>query len=222
MAWKSKLEKKIKAYLKGYSACHDFYHLERVHNYSLKIAKKLPKNIKYDTNVLWAASFLHDIGYKNNEDDHKNHPVYGVKIAKNWLEEIDFPKEKTSDVLEVIRLHDNFHWEKNGEKTNHIETQIVQDSDRIDAIGAVGVARLAYFFGEKGRPIYNSNTMHKKDGKYFHYNLLGGLEREMKKWDNMNFSISKKMSKKNYVIMKNFYQDLKKELRQHHKLSEGK
>lgn len=219
MIWKEKLEKKIKSYLKGYPACHDFYHLERVHNYTMEIAKNLPKKFKYDQNVLWIASYLHDIGYKNNENDHKNHHVYGVKIAQKWLEETDFPKEKINDVLEVIRLHDNFHWEEDGEKTNHIETLIIQDADRIDAIGAIGVARLACFFGEKGRPIYNSKTMFKKDGKYFNYNLLGGLEREMKKWDNMNFPISKKLSKRNNEIMKQFHRDLKKELLQHHKLN---
>lgn len=153
--WQKKLEGMIKDYLKGYTACHDFYHLERVKDTALKIAK----TIDCDREVLIAAVLLHDTGYKDHEDDDKNHNKYSIEIAKKWLPEVGFPDSKLNDVMEAIRLHDNCVWGHNGETTDHIETKILQDADRIDSLGAVGLTRIAYYFGERGFPIVTSKPV---------------------------------------------------------------
>ena len=212
--WQTKLEKKIKIYLEGYTACHDFYHLDRVRDNAMRIAKE----IKCDKEVLEAAALLHDSGYRNNEHDDKNHHLYGIEIAKKWLPKIGFPKEKISDVLEVIRLHDNFHWDENGEKTDHLETKIIQDADRIDAIGAIGVTRITYYFGEKGYPIYTDKPAPKTKKIWLNHDLLNQIERDpMKKYENLNFATSKRIFKKRADFLKSFYKELKKELEFHHK-----
>jgi len=213
MNWQVKLEKKIKEYLKGYTACHDFYHLDRVRGNAMKIAKK----VECDKEVLEAAALLHDSGYKNHEDDDKNHYKYSMKIAKKWLPEVGFPKEKINGVLEAIRLHDNYCWEENGEKSNSTEVKIIQDSDRIDALGAIGIVRMAYYFGERGYPIYNDKPMPDTKAVWINHSLLNQTEREsMKKWENMNFEISKKISKDKNEFLKLFHKQLKKELLEHH------
>jgi len=222
-AWKSKLEKKIKDYLKDYTACHDFFHLERVHHYALEIAKKLPKNIEYDQDVLWAASFLHDIGYKNHEKDNKKHHIYGMQIAEKWLGQVKFPEEKIADVLEVIRLHDNYSWGHDGERTEHLETKIIQDADRIEALGATGIVRLTYFYGEMGLPIYNPKPVPKSNEVWLNHSLLEAMGcQPTPKWENLNFGISKKLSKERYKFAIEFYKRIKEELGQHHKLTEDK
>lgn len=218
MSWQKELETRIRNYLAGYTACHDYFHLERVHNYAMEIAKNLPKKFKFDEDVLWAASFLHDIGYKGHEQDMRNHHKYGMAIAKKWLKEVSFPNKKIPDVVEVIRLHDNFHWDENGEKTKHVETLIIQDADRIDALGAIGIVRITYFHGEYGYPIYNPEKVPKTKKIWLNHSLLDQLKRDpMSKWQNLNFDYSKKMSRDKYEFLNKFYLELKKELEQHHK-----
>ena len=93
--WQTKLENKIKKYLAGYTACHDFYHLDRVRDNAMRIAK----TIKCDKEVLEAAALLHDIGYKNHEDKDREHHIFGMEIAQKWLPQVGFPKEKIADVI---------------------------------------------------------------------------------------------------------------------------
>jgi uncharacterized protein len=213
--WEEKLKNKVRKYLKGYTACHDYYHLERVKNYSLEIADK----VECDKDVLIAAALLHDVGYRYHEKNPENHHIYGMKIAEKWLKEIDFPKEKISEVVEAIRLHDNLHWDINGEKTCHTETMIIQDADRIEALGAIGIARLVYFYGEHGYPIYNPAKIKKTKRVWLNHSLPDQIRRDtMKKWENLNFDYSKNISQKRNQFLERFYQELKIELSLHHKI----
>jgi uncharacterized protein len=213
--WEKKLKNKVREYLKGYTACHDCYHLQRVENYALEIAEK----IDCDKDILKASALLHDIGYRYHEKDDKNHHLHGMKIAERWLKEINFPQEKIPDVVEAIRLHDNLHWDINGEKTSHIETMIIQDADRIEALGAIGITRLIYYFGERGYPIYNPAKIKKTKKIWFDHSLPDQIRRDtLKKWENLNFDYSKKISQKRNEFLKRFYQELKMELSLHHKI----
>jgi uncharacterized protein len=212
--WQTKLEKKIQNYLEGYTACHDFYHLDRVRDNAMRIAKE----IKCDKEVLEAAALLHDAGYKDHEADHKKHNIYGMKLAEKWLPETGFPKNKIPDVLEVIRLHDNYHWGHDGEKTEHAETLIIQDADRIDLLGAIGIARLSYFFGERGYPIYTDSPIPETNEVWLNHSLLDQIKRDpIVKYENLNFAASKRIFKKRADFLKSFYKELKKELEFHHK-----
>lgn len=208
-SWQQKLEDKIRTYLKGYSACHDFWHLDRVRHNALKIAQNVP----CDTEILEAAALLHDIGYKNFESDHKRHYIHSMEIAGEWLPEVGFPESKIAQVLEAIRLHDNFSWGHDAEKTKNIETQIIQDADRIEGIGAIGATRTIYYFGERGYPIYDNKPVPKSDEVWLNHSILDQLLRDdMQKWQNMNFAISKKISKSRNEFLTRFYDELKKEL----------
>ncbi len=213
-SWQQKLEMKIKTYLTGQSACHDFYHLDRVRDNAMTIEKE----IDCDKEILEAAALLHDIGYKGHEGDDKNHHLYGMEVAKKWLPEVGFPNKKIPEVIEAIRLHDNFAWGHNGEKTDHIVTKIIQDADRIDALGAIGIARITYYHGEVGLPIYSDEELPDEKIVWADHSLLDQIRREpMKKWQYLNFPISKKISKKRSEFVEVFYNELKQELESYHK-----
>lgn len=213
MSWQQKLELKIKDYLCGYSACHDYWHLFRVRNHAMKIASE----VSADCEILEASALLHDIGYRFHETDDKNHEKYSIKIAKQWLPEVGFPKEKIADVCEVIRLHDDYHRGDQAEKTDHIETKIIQDADKIEAMGAIGIARLTYFFGEKGFPIYDDAPVPEVKTIWLNHDLLDQIHRDaMQKFDLLHFGISRKISKSRHKFLEKYYEELKMELIEHH------
>jgi len=207
--WQEKLEKKVKDYLEDFSASHDFYHAKRVRDNALRITKQ----VKCDEEVLIAAALLHDTGYKGH-DDHKHHFQYSIEIARKWLPEVDFPASKLDDVIEAIRLHDNFAWGHDGEKTDHIETKILQDADRIEALGAIGTARIAYYYGERGLPIITDKPVPESKEVFLDHSFLDALDRiSVKDYENLNFPYSKKIAEKRYQFTKNFLIELQGELR---------
>lgn len=208
--WQEKLEQKIKEYLKGYTACHDFFHLERVKEIALKIAK----NIDCDKEILIAAVLLHDTGYKNHENDDKHHYKYSMEIAQKWLPEVGFPVSKLDDVLEAIRLHDNYAWGHDGEATNHIEIKILQDADRLESMGAIGISRIAYYYGERGYPIVSDEPVPESKEVWLNHSFLDTLDRgSLQKYDNLNFPISREMAQKRNKFTKEFLDELTKELK---------
>lgn len=213
MSWQRKLEDKIKTYLDGYTACHDFWHLSRVRYNALKIAS----HIKCDIEVLEGAALLHDIGYRHFEHDDHNHHLYGMKIAQDWLPRVGFPQDKIKDVIEAIRLHDDYHKGKDAEKTNHVEVMIIQDADKIETMGAIGIARLTYFFGEKGYRIYTDEPVPDTDIIWLDHSLPDQIRRDsMIKWDKLNFDYSREISKERNEFLKTFYDKLVEELLDYH------
>ncbi|MFA7243912.1 MAG: HD domain-containing protein [Patescibacteria group bacterium] len=217
MSWQKDLEKKIKKYLEGYTACHDFFHLTRVRDNALKIAAKVP----CDTEILEAACLMHDIGFMHHEDDDWHHYKYGMEIAEKWLPEVGFPKKKIAAVLEVIKLHDNYHEGDKAEKSDKDEVRILQDADKIEMLGAIGIARLAYYFGERGFPIYTDKPVPKDEEIWLNHSLLDQIRRDpMIKWDKLHFAYSKKIARRRNLFLKRFYSEFKKELIEYHELEE--
>jgi uncharacterized protein len=126
---------------------HDWWHIERVRNN----ARLINTTEKADEFVIELAVLLHDVGdrkvIKKEEDDYS--------IAENFLR-----KQKVSeDVIEkVMFIIKNMSFSKslNNKKENvSKEFYIVQDADRLDAIGAIGIARAFIYGGSKGRPMYD-------------------------------------------------------------------
>lgn len=122
---------------------HDWWHIFRVKNMALKIAESEGGN----RFIIEMAALLHDL------DDWKINSGDSGK-AKKWLTEIEVPEDTQSKILKVIQ---QVSYKGAGVKTNAvtIEAQIVQDADRLDAIGAIGIARTFAFGGNKGRLIYH-------------------------------------------------------------------
>lgn len=96
---------------------------------------------------------MHDIA-----DDKLNESDYlGVKRVSDWLSDKDVSESEKSSVLDII-FNMSFKAELNKDKVLSLEGQIVQDADRLDAIGAIGISRTMAYTGSKGNLIHVPGT----------------------------------------------------------------
>lgn len=127
---------------------HDWFHTLRVYNNALLISK----NEEVDVFIVQLGALLHDIADSkfNNGDD-----TIGPKIAREFL----FKLNVDSTIIEhVIKIIENVSFNKSLEKGQNfksLELDVVQDADRLDAIGAIGIARCFNYGGFKNRALYN-------------------------------------------------------------------
>jgi uncharacterized protein len=128
------------------STGHDWYHVDRVRKNALLIAEREQQG---DLFIIEMAALLHDI-----PDEKLNSSAQeGQNKLNNFLEGITLPADLTLKIIEVI----NSISFRGGEKKplSSMEAKIVQDADRLDALGAIGIARTFAFGGKKGQPIYH-------------------------------------------------------------------
>ena len=108
---------------------HAFDHTERVCNLALKIGKKE----KADLDILKAAALLHDISrLKEDNNEIECHAEHGAEMAEKILKEMNFPEEKIKNVDHSIKVHRH----SKGLSGETKEAEILQDADRLDALGA--------------------------------------------------------------------------------------
>ncbi|QXP51268.1 HD domain-containing protein [Cellulophaga sp. HaHa_2_1] len=140
----------VKETLQGAEGGHDWFHIQRVFRNSLLIAKD-EKDI--DILVVSLGALLHDIA---DAKFHGGDETIGPKLAKEFLISLGVDKVITEHVVQII---DNISFkktlEKGGVKFSSKELDIIQDADRLDAIGAIGIARTFNYGGFKNREIYN-------------------------------------------------------------------
>lgn len=133
--------------LQNVESGHDWFHIERVYKNALLIAK----NTVCDLEVVKLAALLHDIADSkfNNGDE-----TIGPKTAQLFLENEHVASNIIDHVVKIIEniSYKGGNFEKNFDSA---ELQIVQDADRLDAIGAIGIARTFNYGGFMNRPIYD-------------------------------------------------------------------
>ena len=125
---------------------HGFSHVERVHVMAIRIGKKLNANLR----VLKVAALLHDIGRKKQHSDalKRNHAEISALITSQFLHsaEHDLDEEEVENILHSIRAH-SF---SNGVSANTLEAKILSDSDKLDALGAIGLYRTIGYTVKQG------------------------------------------------------------------------
>jgi uncharacterized protein len=137
-----------KYYENNFFSGHDYSHSLRVYN----LCKILSEDEEVDMLVLEAAALLHDLGRAwERSNPSIDHAGKSVELAQQILDNIGFPKEKISKVLYAIRVH---RFSK-GIKPETIEAKILQDADRIDACGAIGIATAFAYGGAHGLQLYD-------------------------------------------------------------------
>ncbi|MCT4785686.1 HD domain-containing protein [Exiguobacterium aestuarii] len=132
---------------------HDSAHIERV----VRLVERLMEDEPVDKTVLILAAYLHDV------EDHKLGRPKG--LVKQHLNAIDITDEQANLVLTLI---DEVSFSKGREPTTR-ESEILQDADRLDAIGAIGIARTFQFAGSRGTPL---DLSEESAIQHFHDKLL--------------------------------------------------
>ena len=134
----------IKERFESEGSGHDWWHIYRV----LNLAKSIAAKEGGDRFIIEMASLLHDL------DDWKISPDLTVSLAGEWLDNSKVDETEKEKILEVIG-EVSFKGAKVNTPATSIESMIVQDADRLDAIGAIGIARAFAYGGSKGRLIYD-------------------------------------------------------------------
>jgi uncharacterized protein len=115
------------------------------------MALRLSKNQRVDLDVLKAAALLHDIArLKEDKEEVECHAEHGAVMAEKILEDMKFPKEKIGRVCYAIKVHRH----SKGIKAETREAEILQDADRLDALGAITIGRMFSTGGKMDRPLY--------------------------------------------------------------------
>ena len=183
----------VKSKLEFEASGHDYTHALRVR----KNALALCQNYKVDQSVVEVASLVHDLL------DHKLDEIYKLTI-----EELEVALMKIGyqehDITHICRIITNMSY-STGLSPETIEGKIVQDADRLDALGAIGIARTFSYGGRNGRLIYGSN-----DGKdsvnHFHDKLFNLAKL-------MNTKEGKILAKERTDFMEEFLNQLNKEIK---------
>ena len=193
--------------LEGESSGHDWWHVYRVYQYAVTIGK----TEKADLFVVGAAAILHDIAdYKLHGGDTE----IGPRTASEWLKKQGVEAERIEHVASIIRGL-SFKGANVRSDMPTIEGKIVQDADRLEAIGAMGVARAFSFGGHKGMVIFNPDILPANHKDFAAYkNKENGAptvnhfyEKLLLVKDLMNTKAAKKMAARRHKYLVNFLKE---------------
>lgn len=199
----------VKEKLEGAEAGHDWFHIERVWKLSKKIAEKEGGNLE----VIELSALLHDIA---DPKFHNGDETLALKISQNFLEEIQVDAELIEQVLFVIK---NISFKNRAEAPENppLELQIVQDADRLDAIGAIGIARTFNFGGFKNNLMYHPEIkpnlgMNKEEYKKSNGTTINHFyEKLLLLKDLMNTETAKRIASERHDFMLQFLDEFYKE-----------
>lgn len=137
----------VRGVLSGEGSGHDWFHTDRVRQMALRLAREEGAGAF----VTELAALLHDIAdWKFSGGDH----MAGSRVASQWLQSLNVDQEVIAHVAEII---DSLSFKGAGVPTpmRTLEGQCVQDADRLEAIGAIGIARAFAYGGHKGQPMHD-------------------------------------------------------------------
>lgn len=200
----------VKQKLEGAEAGHDWFHIERV----WKLSKKIAATEICNQEVVELSALLHDIA---DPKFHDGDETLALKISREFLEHEEVDEDVIQQVLFVIK---NISFKNRGEVVPEdlpIELKIVQDADRIDAIGAIGIGRTFNFGGFKNNLMYHPDIEPKLNMPKEEYKKSNGTtinhfyEKLLLLKDLMNTEEGKKMAEQRHDFMLHFLDQFYKE-----------
>ena len=192
----------VKQQLKNAEGGHDWFHIERVYKNAILIAK----NENCNQLIVQLGALLHDIA---DSKFYQGDETVGPKTARKFLESENIDDEI---ILQVIFIIENISFKGRNfdKKTSTKELEIVQDADRLDAIGAIGIARTFNYGGFKNRQLYNPEilpnlAMTKEEYKNSDAPTINHFyEKLLLLKDKMNTETGKKIAQERHVFMETF------------------
>ena len=191
----------VKETLAGAEGGHDWWHIHRVVETSKSIAEKEGA----DVSLVELSALVHDYGdYKFHEGNEEE----GMKKVREFLTKVGLEKSITDKVIHIVEsvsFKGGF-----GKEPDSIEAIIVQDADRLDAIGAVGIGRAFAYGGNKGRIMYDPNNSPKNFKSFEEYKDDNGptinhlYEKLLLLKDKMQTDSGRKMAEERHRFMELF------------------
>jgi len=195
----------MKSELTGEGSGHDWWHVYRVWKNAIQIAKRE----EVDLFVVELAALLHDIADWKFNDGNED---IGPQLAREWLESLNVDETEIANVCQIIQ---DISFKGSGVVTNMKtpEGKIVQDADRLDAMGAIGIGRAFAYGGSKGREMYNPDLKPEKHNSFEQYKKSQGssinhfYEKLLLLKELMNTDTAKKIAEKRHAVMLNYLND---------------
>lgn len=194
-------KKFVKNKLYGEGSGHDWFHIERVYN----LAKYLAEKENANSFIVEMTALLHDI------DDWKfsNTNETNTTVTENFLKSINIDEDNLKKIIEIIQTM-SFKGGIVDSTQNTIEGKVVQDADRLDAIGAIGIARTFAYGGSKNRLMYDPSIKpmdfesldQVKNAKNHTINHF--YEKLLKLKDLINTNTAKEIAEKRHKFMEEF------------------
>lgn len=188
---------------------HDWYHIQRV----TKLAKYIGEKEKADLYIVELAALLHDIAdWKFYQGDSSE----GPKVARKWLTKLKVDKEIIDHVAEIISEM-SFKGARVISHIRSLEGKVVQDADRLDAQGAIGIARAFSYGGYKQRLMYDPKikpVLHKSATDYINSEsttINHFYEKLLLLKDRLNTKTARTLAKNRHKFMEEFLEEFYKE-----------
>jgi len=190
----------IRSLFAGDCSGHDYWHSIRVYENTARICDTEPNA---DRSAVTLAALLHDADDRKLGGDWVNMPN-----AVGFLRSHEVPEDRISFIVHIISQV-SFKG-KDTETPDTIEGQVLQDADRLDAIGAIGIARAFAYGGSRGRPIYDPNNIPRGDMSEAEYfsgtpdSIAHFHEKLLLLKDMMNTAEGKRIAERRHSFMKAF------------------
>ena len=192
----------VKEKLHGAEAGHDWFHIERV----WKLSKKIAETENCNLEVVELSALLHDIA---DPKFHGGDETLALKISREFLEREKASAEIIEQVLFIIK---NISFKNRGEipETIPVELKIVQDADRLDAIGAIGIGRAFAYGGFMKREMHNPDVSHEIHNTFEEYKSKSGstinhfYEKLLLLKDKMNTKTGREKAMERHEFMESF------------------
>lgn len=203
----------VKETLKGAEGGHDWFHIHRVFLNTQSIAKEE----KVNHLIVSLGALLHDIADSKFHDGDES---IGPKVASEFLNSINVDQSVIDHVIEIIKnisFKSSLEKTNSKEKFNSLELQVVQDADRLDAIGAIGIARAFNYGGFKNRELHNPEilpdlNMSKEEYKKSTTPTINHFyEKLLLLKDKMNTATGKQLAKQRHQFMLDYLIQFDKE-----------
>ena len=199
----------VKEFLSDAESGHDWWHIYRV----WKLSKHIAQTEDVDNFVVELGALLHDIA---DSKFHNGDEEIGPRKAREFLSSLDVEEDIILHVENIIS-NISFKGGKHAQKFKSPELDVVQDADRLDAMGTIGVARTFNYGGHKGREIYNPEikpnlNMTKEEYKNSNAPTLNHFyEKLLLLKDRMNTNTGKSMAEHRHRHMEQFLDEFYKE-----------
>jgi len=194
------IESRVRERMKADATGHDWWHVDRVR----RTARSICESEGGDPDRVELIALLHDVDdWKLKGDDQTG------RIAYDWLVELGLSPAESQELCDII---DRISFKGRGvaDTMPSLEGQIVQDADRLDAIGAIGIARCFAYGGAKGRAIYDPEQPPEQHDSFEEYQTKSGPslnhfhEKLLHLKDRLNTRTAKKMALERHAFLEQF------------------